>query len=55
MAKSIVKGVKQNLEFGDYGNCGSMIPIEFDHVRTFPGNPKLSFCLVWSYNDKTLS
>jgi hypothetical protein len=53
MAKSIVKGIKQNLEFGDYGNSGSMIRIEFDHVRTFPGNPVLSFCLVWSYNDNT--
>lgn len=53
MSKTIVKGLKQNIEFGDYGNYGSMIPIEFDRVMTFHGNPILSFCLVWDYDDKT--
>jgi hypothetical protein len=53
MAKSIIKGVKQNIEFGDYGNYGSMIPIEFDRIMTFHGNPVLSFCLLWDYNDGT--
>jgi hypothetical protein len=53
MAKSIVKGAKQRIEFGDYDHYGNMIPAEFDCVMTFSGNPVLSFCLVWSYGDGT--
>ena len=53
MSKTIVKGLKQNLEFGDEGHFGNLIPIAFDRVMTFYGNPELSFCLVWDYDDKT--
>ena len=53
MSATIVKDKKQNLEFGDHGNYGNMVPIEFDRIMTFQGNSKLSFCLVWSYDDGT--
>lgn len=53
MTKSIVKGVNKRIEFGDYDNYGNLIPAEFDHVMTFSGNPKLSFCLLWDYADGT--
>jgi hypothetical protein len=53
MTKTIVKDLKQNIEFGDYDNYGNLIPSAFDGVMTFSGNPKLSFCIVWKYADGT--
>lgn len=51
MDTKIVKNKPQELEFGDYGNRGTMIPIAIEKISEI--SRTLSVHILWSYDDKT--
>lgn len=51
--EKIIKGKPCKIEFGDYGNCGPMIPIA---ILKHQPNEYFKICIRWQYpnSDRTI-